>query len=504
MVTRAPWLRRAALWAVVAALLAAGLALRFYDLDDLPLDFHPTRQLHSMLMARGLYLAQAPNVPDWQRERSGQQARAEGVIEPPIMEGLAVALYRLAGAEQPILPRAASVLFWTAGALGVYLLAREFFAPPAALTALGVMLVLPYGVYASRSFQPDPLMTALIVWSWWACARWTHSRSWRAALAAGLLGGAALLVKGTALFWVAPAYLGALLAVRYPRLLRSPQVWAAAGLAVLPYALYSLWGWFGAGFLQQQMGMRFFPQYWLDPVFYLRWFNLLDGAFGLPALALGLLGALSLPAGRARGLGWGAWAGYLLMGLALSHHVGTHDYYSLPLVPLIAFGAAALAQVLFAALPAPRRLTGALVGLTLLAALVMLGYQARTVLKRTDYRPQAAFWHSLTQRLGVNASVVGITEDYGARMAYWGWITPANWLTAAEFDLRHLTGDSFDLPALFDSMTAGKQVFLVTLPEELDRQPELKALLDARYPVEACGEHCLLYDLQNPLPGELP
>ncbi len=35
------------LWAAVLVIFTVGLAIRFYDLADAPLDFHPTRQLHS-------------------------------------------------------------------------------------------------------------------------------------------------------------------------------------------------------------------------------------------------------------------------------------------------------------------------------------------------------------------------------------------------------------------------------------------------------------------------
>ena len=43
-------------WVLYLALLIAfglGLAIRLYDLTDAPLDFHPTRQLHSAVMSRG-------------------------------------------------------------------------------------------------------------------------------------------------------------------------------------------------------------------------------------------------------------------------------------------------------------------------------------------------------------------------------------------------------------------------------------------------------------------
>ena len=85
------------LWAAVLVIFVVGLAIRFYDLDDAPLDFHPTRQLHSALMARGMYYENLPNVPEWQRKLAVEQWKQEGLIEPPIMERLAALTYQIAG-----------------------------------------------------------------------------------------------------------------------------------------------------------------------------------------------------------------------------------------------------------------------------------------------------------------------------------------------------------------------------------------------------------------------
>ena len=46
---------RAARTLALAILFGAALAIRLYDLTDLPLDFHPTRQLVSFIKARGYY-----------------------------------------------------------------------------------------------------------------------------------------------------------------------------------------------------------------------------------------------------------------------------------------------------------------------------------------------------------------------------------------------------------------------------------------------------------------
>jgi hypothetical protein len=219
------------------------------------------------------------------------------------------------------------------------------------------------------------------------------------------------------------------------------------------------------------------------------------------------------------------------MGFGLSHHISTHSYYHLPLVPLAGLGVAALADALLRSQPEPRRVVGGLdptptgkgpaptpagrgqaltpigrgqaltpVGrglatLVLLATALMSGWEARTALKRADYRDQPAFWQSLVAQMGQRASVAGITQDYGYRLEYWGWITPANWLTSAEFALRKSVGQTFDLPALFKDRTANKEYFLVTMLDELDLQPELKAMLEKDYPVFARGPGYVIYYL---------
>ncbi|WP_322508464.1 ArnT family glycosyltransferase [Anaerolinea sp.] len=480
----------------VLALLALGLAIRLYDVDDPPLDFHPTRQLHSLILARGIYLPEAPNVPAWQKERARLQAQAEGIVEPPILEMLVVQTYRLLGREVPFVGRLYSLSFWVLGALGGYLLMRHWLSVPVAGVGLGLMLFFPYGVIASRSFQPDPLMTALILWSLWALAGWRQTDSWRWALASGVLSGLTLLVKATGGFLLFFP-LAVLLWAERKRFSRRTwmQLLGVGVLASLPLLTYSLYGWFVAGYLQQQMSLRFFPQYWLDPVFYLRWASLLTQTFGLPWLAFALLGTMVLPV-PLRAVAWGGWLGYLALGLALSHHISTHDYYSLPLVPFLALGVAGLMQVFLEHLPEPRRWWRAGAALVLLGTAGWMLYESRTILKKADYRAEPAFWQMLAGQMGDDARVIGLLPDYGARLTYWGWITPANWWTQAEVDLRRRAGQNVDVQALLQEQTRDKDFFVITLMDEFQRQQELQQFL-AQYPLFRQGDGYLIVDLRT-------
>jgi len=65
---------------------------------------------------------------------------------------------------------------------------------------MAYFLFLPFAVKASRSFQPDPLMSALIALTAFAAYRWVEAERprWRQALTVGVLGGLAVLVKAFA------------------------------------------------------------------------------------------------------------------------------------------------------------------------------------------------------------------------------------------------------------------------------------------------------------------
>ncbi len=153
--------RKWILWVFLVFLFGLGAAIRFYDLTDAPLDFHPTRQLHSFLMARGMAAQASDLFTPEQTEIAVQQWKAEGLIEPPIMERLAAYSYLIIGREVLWIPRIFAIMFWLLGGVGLYLLVKELFNLDAALVALT-------NIYPSlcsachRAFQPDSLLTASI------------------------------------------------------------------------------------------------------------------------------------------------------------------------------------------------------------------------------------------------------------------------------------------------------------------------------------------------------
>ncbi len=483
---------------LLGVLFALALFIRLNDFSDLPLDFHPTRQLFSALKARGMCYQTRADVPAWQRETALRQWHAQAAIEPPIVEHLAAWACAQWTLEVWQAGRAFSIFFWLVGGVGVWLAARRLAGAAGTLVAVAFYLFLPYGVFASRSFQPDPLMVALLALFFAAALAWREQPDLRRTLLTASLGGAAIFVKSVAVFIVGMT-LAALTLERFGwrSFWRRKSVWLLAALTIAPAALYTLYGLLVTGDLGSQFGGRFFPSMLVSPFFYLRWELKLALVLGQLGIALTLLAAFLVPRRGAAFLA-GAWGGYLLFGLVFNYHFSTHDYYHLPAVPLAALTLAALGDAIWEALARRQGRRAALIFAgALLFAVLGTVWNVRGTLRETDYRPQAQLYATIGDLLGHEARAVALTPDYGYRLAYWGWLDAAFWPTVGDLGYSAKRGATPDVDAIFASRTRGRDFFIITDLDELARQPFLQAAL-AAYPLFAQGEGYLIYDLRTP------
>ena len=479
----------------------AALAIRLYDLTDLPLDFHPTRQLVSVIKARGLYYQTKPEgIPNWKVQDAVRMAKLKADVEPVVFERLVAFTYRFTS-EQLWVPRVYSSLFWLIGGIFLFRLAREFVSFEGALVSTVYYLIFPYAIIASRSFQPDPLMVMLILAFWWLFARWTRSPRWLNVLLAGLVGGLAIFIKFSAVFFVIGGALGLALSRFTVRdLLRNVQVWVLAGIGALPAALYLVYGIFIRGDLASQFQGRFVPSLLLSPYNYLQWETKADMAAGGFFIMLGLLGFFLIKDGRLRTLLFGLWAAYLIYGLFFDYHIATHDYYHLPFIPIVGLSLASSGEWFFGQLTTVtvrRWMRGAVI-VILLFGLFSVLWNVRNQMKAVDYRPQAALWAEIGAQFGEDTRVIALTQDYGSRLQYWGWRTVATWPYTGDVGYANMRGGTFSFDDLFNKYASKMQYFLVTDFEELDRQPELKERLANSYPVSARSDGYLIYDLTKP------
>lgn len=493
---------RAARVFALVMIFGAAAAIRLYDLTDLPLDFHPTRQLVSFSKARGLYYQTKPaGVSVWQRETAIRFAKLKADVEPVVFERLVAFTYRFTG-EQLWVARVYSSLFWLVGGIFLFLLARENVSFEGALVSTAYYLLFPYAIIGSRSFQPDPLMVMLILSFWWMFSRWLRSPSWIYALLAGLLGGLAIYIKFSAAFFVIGGALGlALSRFRLRDLLQNAQVWMMALLGALPATMYLIYGISGRGDLASQFSGRFVLALLFNPFNYLQWEVKMSMAAGGFFVMLGLLGLLLIKDGRTRMFLFGLWGAYLLFGLFFNYHIATHDYYHLPLIPIVGLSLAPLGDWFFARLRevTVQPWTRSAVYLILIFGLFSMIWDVRNQMKVVDYRPQAKMWAEIGEHFHHSTRVIALTQDYGSRLEYWGWRRFSTWPYSGDTAYANIRRGVFTFDDLFERYSSKMSYFLVTDFEEFNRQPQLKERLFSFYPVYAEGEGYLIFDLKNPI-----
>jgi 4-amino-4-deoxy-L-arabinose transferase-like glycosyltransferase len=489
-------------WAInviIGFLFLFGLSIRMLDLTDLPLDFNPTRQLFSAIKARGMYYRYTSDIPAWQRQMAIEQWEAKADVEPPVIETIVAGMYLMFGVHLWF-GRIVASLFWLLGGLALFGLARRIASINGAIFALLYYLFIEFGVFASRSFQPDPLMVGLSLCALWVFYRWYEQKTWKWALTVGLLSGMAIFVKTVAVFPLLCAFALVILSTRgLMQALKDPQVWAIVVITALPTAIYTINGLYISKDLDTAMGLRFFPTLWIDPAFYVRWKNIIGNTLGFGPFVLALLGIFMAKPGIDRSLLLGILLGYLLYGFVLPYHISTHNYYQLPLIVFIALSLSVVGESVFQKII---EINGrsiwvhAAVVCIILFVIASKMWNVRVELARDDFRGEPQLWEELGDRLGHTTPVLGLTQDYGNRLAYWGWQRLDEWPTTGDQDLRELAGKAKSFDGMFNERIVGKQYFVVTNFKQFDSQPELKDKLFETYPVLEQRPDYIIFDLQ--------
>ena len=477
-------------------LLILGAALRFINLTVPPLDFHPVRQFRNLIVARSIYYQLLSNPDPQKLALSKAFYNAVGQYEPPITESITAWTYTWTGGESIAVPHVYETLFWLLSGLALFDLARRFASPTSALIALAYYLVLPFAVQASRSFQPDPLMTSSFIAGIYFLYRWSEDQKWKWAILAGLFIGFAVLVKIVIVFFVIGAAVAAVLSALGLRFWKSLQVWAMMALMVIPAFIYYILGHPGRS-------DEYFFAWTVDLIklitttsFYAHWLGFIGSLFGLTILFLSIAGILLAPP-RLRWMLIGIWVGYLCYGLTLPYQMYTHSYYHIQLIPVVALGLVPIIEAVAVRVSGEKRwLKAALIAIVVF----VIGYQAwiarsDLVAQAADYRLEPAYWENMAKAIPANANLIGLTQDYGYRLMYYGWRKITLWPYVN--GLTAVKGTSVNAQAKFSELVAGRDYFLVSASNQLDAQPELKKILDG-YTVTEQGEGFVLYDLHKP------
>ncbi len=481
----------------------AALGLRLTDFDDPPLDFHPARQMHSAMLARGFYLDSGGYLEDQSPEYNTLAkilGRLEPWIEPPIYEKLTSGLYHLFGAVDLRIPRAVSILFWLIGGIGAALLADGLLGSAGMFGTLGWYLFFPYGVIASRSFQPDIIMVCLLIWSMLFLKRWTEEPgSFRRMLCLGISAGLCILIKQVAAFPLGLAIAAGLISTQgIVKTVKNRWVWVCALLCLVPMLAYNYWGYFIKGFLVQQYQGRFFLSELLSPSFYVRWMRMIDDVFTIPLFFAAIFGLFLLRDKSSRSAWIAYLVGYILYGLSLPHHIGTHNYYQLLIFPAVAVGFGSLTKCTSRGImKASRKQSRLIPGLAVICAVFLCCWWAADsvmTMHRHDYRAWPGRWMAWVDELEPyenRISTIGIMDDYGGGMTYWGLHNPGIWDTSVE------SMSDFDGLVKLNTTFWNYKWLVVTDLDKFYEQPRLQRYLNETASVYRQEADYIIFDLGN-------
>lgn len=489
--------RRLGLIAFLVVMFVGAFGLRLINLTNPPLDFQPMRQLHGAIVARGMYYQMLPGADPLKRAAAMAEWHSEDLFEPQIDERIVAITYLIAGGEYPWIARIYSALFWIIGGLFLFDLARRLTNVDGAVAATAFYLFDIFGVIASRSFQPDPFMIMGLLAALWSLVIWLEAPSWKWSLLAGIIGGIAILIKMVAVFMLGPVAMAAVWVVfGFKKALVNRQVWAAAGLMVVIPLVAFLFNGQPSGFFD--FWVLKFRGLLAQPSFYFTWLGIVRSIADLGIVFVSLAG-LFLADKLGKAVLGGLWVGFILYGLVFPEQIHTHDYYNLPVVPIIALGLAPVAALALAKLSGQPRFWQAAFLVLAIGGMIYPSWLARNVLVSSDYHNEGAAWLKMGHAMPTDGTIIALTHDSGKRIKYYGWKDVALWPSAADLTLTVDRGGNNDtnFDHFFTTTTSGMSYFLVTQFGEFDAQPQLKALLNDHYPVYAKGDGYVLYDLRN-------
>ena len=161
----------------------------------------------------------------------------------------------------------------------------------------------------------------------------------------------------------------------------------------MPGAAWILYGKLVLGLFGGDMSGRFIPALLGDLTYYVQWQTKGSAVAGGIGIMLGLLGMLIVRERRVRAFLLGIWGAYLVFGLYFNYHISTHDYYSLPLLAIVALSLAPVGGWFFARLAeTDLGWMRSVVFVVLLYGVFSMTWDVRNQMKSVDYRPQVQYW----------------------------------------------------------------------------------------------------------------
>lgn len=514
---------------------AAALSVRLYRISCPPLDFHPIRQYHSAIIARGYYYEHSDLISEHQKQIARINFQRESSLEPRILETITFLFYTVFKGEHLWIPRSMSSLFWVIGGVFLSLIVRDLFSVDAALFSGFFYLFMPFGIIASRSFQPDPMMVMLVMASVYSMLKYSRRASVRRLIIAAILSSLPILVKPICFFHIFGAFLGLQIGTRGVwRTIVNWHFLIFAGLTILPGTLYYV---FARGLLSGQASISFLPHMLLESYFWKGWLVMVAQVTGLIPFVFAMIAFFVFPKRSAKFLFAGLLTGNFFMGMIFNYQIHTHNYYQLVLVPIIAFALGPICVFIIRNrvqlyMSISWKLIVAIVVPMLLLLTIMPGSSAvrgkswmevplkdrlsyvanffwleRGYMKTlySDFSDTVSTAKEIGRIVNHSSRTIILSQNSGFPIKYHGEIAGEAWPSTGDFHafqkIHKTPVAKANIAEYFNKICDNKapEYFIITDFEELAAQSDLKKHLDSNFPILARDTKFLIYDLRGVL-----
>ncbi len=323
------------------------LGLRLYKIDNPIADWHSWRQADTASISRNFIKEGfTPLYPKFDslhalNSYGEKNVKRYFLAEFPLYNIIAHPLYLLFGVKESLL-RLVSAFFSSASAIVLFFLVKKYSPRLTAYLSALFWVIIPFNIYYGRVTMPDPLHVFLSILALLLTTIWLEKKTFFSSVLAGIALALAILTKPYGIILGLPITF--LLLISWGR--ESKKNW----LQVLTFSLlslipYLLWKWhinrypegqFGTDWLFNSTNIRFTGAFFRWIIFE-RLNKLILGAGGFVLFFIGLI----CPKEKKEWFFYLSWLAALIIFICIiaTGNV-THDYYQLPLVPILAILAA--------------------------------------------------------------------------------------------------------------------------------------------------------------------
>lgn len=328
------------IYIVLVLLFIISGAVRLYESNS-PKPYFYSRQFRSFIIARAFYLERSNSIPAWRNNIAQINKEAFLQKEPPFVEYIVSLVYQIAGGESHWISSMVCSVFWLIGAIFIFLIVRKYVPPAAVVISSAFYLFNLFGIFMSRSFQPESFMIMMLLIAVYTILNYYEKTTTKRLLVMSIIMGLAVFSKFVIIFPLWAAFIaGGISKKGFRSTLLSLQHLIFVLIGVLPGFVYYFYLAFFSDQLQRAAESIFLPQMLMTSFFWVNWLVQLGYLIGYIPLVLGIMGLFLVRNNLIKSILAGMVIGHIVYCLLFAYTTATHTYYQVQLIPIVALALA--------------------------------------------------------------------------------------------------------------------------------------------------------------------